>query len=128
MRKVLYSPGYGASWITWNRWLLNDPERNREALLLMLEWPPLIAAVERGDKLDKQHPAVQSLLAALALLGVEVHDDPNDGGPMPEHAGGLYLGGLRDLAVATGEGECRIEEHDGNESVIWRNSSNDEWL
>jgi hypothetical protein len=102
IRKVLYSPGYGAGWTTW---------ASGKAARLMLEWPPLIDALERGEKLTENHPAVQSLIQEITAMG----EDPP------------YLGGLRDLRIQTGEGQVRIEEYDGSESVHWRGDDS-EWM
>ncbi len=102
-RKILYSPGFGAGWTTW---------ASGETARLMLDWPPLIEAVERKEKITEDHPAVLSLILACAKAG----------GERP------YLGGLRDIAVATGEGQVRIDEYDGSESVVWRSESEGEWL
>ena len=106
MRKVLYSPGFGAGWTTWST------ELSRANQLLMLEWPPLIAAVEAGEHPTESHPAVVSLLA-------EIRKTEPDADP--------YLGGLDQLQVAVGSGQVRIEDYDGNESVHWRDDA-DEWL
>ncbi len=65
MRKIHYSPGYGAGWTTWH--LGDEAERK-----FMLEYAPLIAFLEGGGKdLDpgyndvpeeKQHPVIQQFL------------------------------------------------------------------
>ena len=104
-RKVLYSPGFGAGWVTW----CDGP---RAVQLLMLEWHPLIEAIEHGEKPTEDHPAVVSLIEAVAALG--------EAAP--------FLGGLSDLAVAAGRGQVRIDEYDGSESVVWRTESESEWL
>lgn len=60
-RKILYSPGHGAGWTTWE----SDPEVKR----LMLDWPPLIAAIEAGETITEDHSAVLALLAKVRELG-----------------------------------------------------------
>ncbi len=92
-RKILYSPGWGAGWTTW------EPDPRVKAL--MLTYAPIVEALERGDKVTEQHPAVQQLLADVAAIG----------------ANAPYLGGLRDLTFREVSGPVRITEHDGNESI-----------
>jgi hypothetical protein len=54
MRKILYSPGYGAGWVSWN-------SGSKEFLKFMLEYQPIIEAIERGDEMGEEHPAVKQL-------------------------------------------------------------------
>ncbi len=112
-RKVLYSPGFGAGWTTWNKALI--PGKERECVQLMLEWAPLIEAVERGDTLTTSHPAFRSLLATLRLLGMESDEE-------------LYAGGLDQLEVGVGDGDVKVNEYDGSESLTWRSGIDDGWL
>ncbi len=56
MPKVLYSPGFGAGWSTWNI---------KPFQKIMLTWPPLIEAVERGDDITEDHPAILSMVDAI---------------------------------------------------------------
>ena len=91
-RKILYSPGYGAGWSTWNRGEGHDA---------MLTWEPIIEAIESGEALTEAHPAVQSL---IALFAKEELDPP-------------YLGGLGQLEVRVVTGPFRVEEYDGSEHV-----------
>jgi hypothetical protein len=92
-RKILYSPGYGAGWVSWEH---DDDNRK-----LMLTYPPLVEAVERGDKITEAHPAIQSLLAEIKEAG---RDEP-------------YLCGIDQLRVYNATGRVIIDEYDGNESV-----------
>lgn len=96
VRKILYSPGYGAGWSTWN------PCIDRK---LMCEWPALIQAVENKEHLTEDHPAIVSLMAEVKRL----HGDEY-----------ICLLGMDDLAIATvPDGTMvRINEYDGSESVI----------
>jgi hypothetical protein len=134
MRKVLYSPGFGAGWSSWN---------SGEKAKFMLEYQPLIDAIERGEGdavrasvrasdehankcyrygkddrcelveevLTQMHPAVQQFVReAFAKFG----DVP-------------YIGGLDGLDVGTGEGLVRVEEYDGSESLRWKDAD-DDWI
>lgn len=109
MRKILYSPNFGAGWSTWNRM------KSREANRLLIMFPPLIEAVEQGkqEELHDEHPVILALKDELRALG----EDPTY----------LYLGGLDDLQIAEGEGDVHITEYDGAEWVMWRNDE-DLWL
>lgn len=109
MRKVLYSPGFGAGWVTWNRCFSIDSQR------LMLEWEPLVKAVEAGEKITEHHPAIKSLEAAMSLIEGESVEDA------------IYCGGLEDLEVATGTGMVLVEEYDGSESLVWQGQE-EGWL
>ena len=91
-RKILYSPGFGAGWTTW--------EHEPKVKAIMLTWKPIVKALENGEgPLSDSHPAVVSMLDAIKAKGF---DTP-------------YLGGLRNLTVATITGKVLISEYDGNE-------------
>jgi hypothetical protein len=91
---VLYSPGFGAGWYTWN--YLN-PE--------ILFDPFIVKMVE--DKTDSK---------TIELYCEEKY--PNG-----------YFGGAEDLEIAWVEvnRDFRIEEFDGNESIMFRDND-DEWI
>lgn len=92
-RKILYSPGYGAGWTTW----AYDPE----VKALMLTYAPIVEHLETNQgPLLETSPAVQRFIVDVEALGKAVP----------------YLGGLRDLTVATVNGPVRITEYDGVES------------
>lgn len=92
MRKILYSPGFGAGWTTWN---------DGEVAKLMIDYPPIIAALERGEKLTEDHPAIKQLEAECL-----------------EKFGESYVCtlGMRDLTIAEVNGRVRVHEYDGSES------------
>lgn len=102
-RKILYSPGFGAGWSSWCG-------GSSEQRLFMLEYAPIIAAVESGQGVtdsvlkqfkadwDKEFPGVH-----VCVLGAD------------------------DLKVAEVEGQVRIAEYDGNESYVTR-ATDTEWL
>ena len=96
-RKILYSPGWGAGWTTWN----HDP-RVKE---YMLTYQPLIEFLEAGGKIDRNgddHPLlVQLQKECLERFGVDY----------------VCTLGARDLEVKEVSGRVRIEEYDGSESV-----------
>lgn len=99
MRKILYSPGYGAGWTTWGG---DTPEQKR----FMLEYQPFIEWLERGNNLrddPEQYAVVQQFLQEWAAMFPGVSTP--------------YLGGLRDLQVAEVSGRVRIHEYDGFESI-----------
>lgn len=92
---VLYSPGFGAGWYTWNT----------EHGSKLVFHPALVEAVERGEH------KTMTTEQAKELLGV---------GP-GEH---LYCGGLSDLEIEwLPQGDAfEIHEYDGSESVVSRGS------
>lgn len=112
MKKLLYSPGFGAGWTTW----CGDDDVRR----FMVSYQPIIDALERGEGthgnsgLTEDHPAVQQF----------IHDVEQKfgAGKVP------YLGGLRDITVLTVADDelVHFEEYDGNESVRYRDSG--EWF
>lgn len=99
-RKILYSPGFGAGWTSW--------EGNPEIKAFMLEYKPLVEAVERGE----------DLTTALALFEKECQEKFGD---VP------YLGGADGLTVIEVSGRVRINEYDGSESVE-EEGSYSEWI
>ena len=107
MRKILYSPGYGAGWTSWCS--------DKEVKKLMIDYPPIIEALEKKEELDENHPAVLQM----------VKDIQNKFGEekIP------YLGGVSDLTIkeVPDEALVRITEYDGYESVEIQDSY-DEWL
>lgn len=126
VRKILYSPGFGAGWSSW---------ASGEIARYMLEYQPLIEAVERGEdvakgnlreaygfaedgntyvlgSLDGLHPAMAQFVRDCFAKFNEVP----------------YLGGADNLVVCTGHGQVRIEDYDGSERVHWRDDDNDGWM
>jgi hypothetical protein len=103
MRKILYSPGYGAGWTSWN---------TGEVAKLMIDYQPIIDALEGGDMMSDRHPAVIQLKQECS-----------------EKFGESYVCflGAENLKVATVSGKVRINEYDGSESYEEEGSYN-EWL
>lgn len=101
---VLYSPGFGAGWTSWNTSL------PREARELMLRHTGLIEALQAGEELTEEHPAVKEFLADMA----ELYD------------GYICLAAVDQLSVYPTESRVRIDEYDGSERVVL--SGNDEYF
>jgi hypothetical protein len=95
-RKILYSPGYGAGWVSWNGGSTKDVE------LYMLTYEPIIKAIEDGTfDHNPDGPLCNQLKAeCLKLFGANY----------------ICTLGARDLTVATVHGRVRITEYDGAES------------
>lgn len=106
MRKVLYSPGFGAGWTTWN-------ESNKEVAKYMLEYQPIIEFIDAGGSFSRDdlggYGATEADHPLLKQLQAECR----------EKFGATYicLLGAPDLVVAEVSGRVRIEEYDGSESL-----------
>lgn len=93
-KKVLYSPEFGAGFATWNR----DSKK-------LAEDEQLVRMVEAGEhSLDKNGPFATR---CRKILG----------------GGHVCLLGVETLRIAEVDGPYRIEEYDGNESVM----TSDDW-
>lgn len=102
MRKILFSPGFGAGWSTWN---------SGEVAKLMLEYQPIIEAIERGEKMGESHPAIQQLKRECSeKFGVDY----------------VCVLGADQLQVATVSGPIRLDEYDGSES--YEEPNDVEWV
>lgn len=99
MRKILYSPGFGAGWSTW----IDAPTK------FVCEYKPIIESLERNEKLTESHPSV---IQFINDCKENYNEDP-------------YLGGLKDLRLfELDDGDqYRIEEYDGNERVVTRDTA-----
>ena len=108
MRKILYSPGFGAGWTTWHY-------GTREEKEFMLTYQPFINALERGERI------IESLEEQFMVDFQSKFPDASDSTP--------YTGGLRDLTVREVAGRVHIDEYDGSESVEEEfNQGDDYWL
>ena len=104
MRKILYSPGFGAGWTTWNSGKVAE---------IMLTYQPIIDAIENGDKMDETHPAVLEMVEYIkATVGKDSH---------------VCVLGADDLEVYTTSSRVRISEYDGSESIE-EEGSFDGWM
>lgn len=99
-RKILYSPGYGAGWTTWN---------DGKVAKYMLTHEATIKAVESGKGLAK----------ALEQLKQECKDKFNKDY--------VCVLGARDLRVLTVYGRVKIDDCEGNESVTEQGDFS-EWM
>jgi len=91
-RKILYSPGFGAGWTTWNY--------NPDVCRYMLTYQPIIDVLERGETVSE---------ALLEQLKRECKEQFGE-----DH---ICVLGADDLTVKTVQGRVRIHEYDGSESV-----------
>lgn len=120
MRKILYSPGFGAGWTSWFH-------GSKEAKKFMLEYKPFIEFLENGGKFigDKeallgesydQIPVVRKFIEEFQ------HKFPEEEAP--------FFSGLEDLAICKVPDNClvSIHEYDGSESVRTKESIEDQWL
>ena len=98
-RKALISPGYGAGWSTW------ADRDQREAALFD---PELIADIEAATTVAEKYRAAERFVARHGFKD-------------------FYVGGARDLVVQEIEGEFKVEEYDGFESVLTRDDDTD-WI
>lgn len=97
MVAVLYSPGWGAGWSTWNT-------NHAEELLFDKE---LVLALENGGPYE-----VEKIIESR----------------YPEYE--IYTGGVSDLKIAwVPKGDVfRIDEYDGNESIVYLGDEDDLWM
>lgn len=119
-RKILYSPGYGAGWSSWS---------SGDIAKFMLEYKPLVEYIESGGKIedndsfdlyDKEGKIIIDKIQNPVLRQFAT-DCLEKFGKVP------YLGGAKDLCVATVYGKVKINDYDGSESVIEQNSD-DGWM
>jgi hypothetical protein len=98
-RKILYSPGYGAGWTSWNTGKVAEK---------MLTFQPIIDFLEAGGKntdLTENHQLIQTMVTEIqAEFGVSY----------------VCILGAQQLRIAEIDGEVKIEEYDGSESYLTR--------
>ena len=95
MRKILYSPGYGAGWTSWN---------DGEVAAYMLEYAPIVEAIENKTFTfsEKDPLCLQLEKECQEKFGENKH---------------VCLLGADQLRVYETSGRVRINEYDGCESV-----------
>ncbi len=105
-RRILYSPGYGAGWVSWHH-------GDRAELLFMLEHVPTIEAIDRSDRLGEAD--AERFLSDFRAAFPGRHEP--------------YMGGFDQLRVQdVPDGRrVRIVDYDGSESVIVE-SEGEDWL
>lgn len=109
-RKILYSPGYGAGWTTWNS--------NPQVKQYMLTYQPIIDFLEGGGKFERMY-VNENLHPLLTQLKRECR----------EKFGEDYVCclGACDLKVVEVSGRVRLNEYDGYESLEEEGQFSD-WL
>jgi hypothetical protein len=118
MKDILYSPGYGAGWTTWFH-------GSRAAKQFMLTYEPFVAALKRGEKIPEPPYNWEAKNLPLDTLIAQFIDEFKAKFPEEDTP---YMGGLRDLRTIAVQGEVKIEEYDGFESVLERGGDDDEWF
>ena len=104
MRKILYSPEYGAGWTSW----ADDKMRP-----FMLEYQPIIEFLENGggfSSADCGNPG-NGNAGCHPVLRKFLDECQERFGDTP------YIGGAVNLRVMTVSGMVRIDDYDGFESV-----------
>ena len=97
MTKILYSPGHGAGWSSWNS------GSSQEFKKWLLTYQPVIDAIERDERLYEGHPLLEQLKReAKDKFGEEY----------------VCTLGAGDLEIYEVTGPFRIDEYDGHENVI----------
>ena len=120
MRKVLYSPGYGAGWSTWNG-------ASKQEKQWLCEYQPFIEYLQNNKEFPKGSREGSFDEYETTDLGMQVQRDWKAAFP---NATPLYLGGMDNLCVHEVEDDAqyRVEEYDGYESVVTRDMIEDEWM
>jgi hypothetical protein len=117
VRKVLYSPGYGAGWVSWAHGSI-DQQR------FMLEYKPFIEFLEKQgeetyhDRRTRKQGEEKTRLHEAHPLVEQFKKDWD--AAFPESARDYpFFGGLDDLSIyeAPEHALVRIKEYDGSESV-----------
>jgi len=147
VRKILYSPGYGAGWTTWAY------TSNREVLKFMLEYPPFVQGLEGEQAFEKGARTYKMLilgedntvhLAPEGYAETEFKDEYQRQHPKEQYTSVQrypaclpldhfieeytekfpdedlpYFGGLADLKVyeVPDGARVRVKEYDGSETV-----------
>jgi hypothetical protein len=106
MRKVLYSPDYGAGWVSWH-------DGTRQEKKFMLEYEPIVLYLESGKKFSDCDRDFQPLELYEQFKKDWDTNFPDKKGIYP------YFGGLRDLEVTEIPDNVLVEitDYDGYESI-----------
>ncbi len=119
MRKILYSPGFGAGWTSWFH-------GSKAAKKFMLEYKPFIGFLENGGKFTDRdsfwNDEYKKSEIVLQFLQDFEEKFPEEEAP--------FLSGLRDIAIYEVPDNClvMIHEYDGSESIKTKESIEDQWL
>lgn len=116
-REILYSPGFGAGWTSWNH---EDKLQD-----FMAEYRPIIKFLQEGGEFGRDDGDIYGYTSHGKLVIKEdahpllkqLYQDAVDQGLIKD---GEYICmlGARDLEVTTVYGPYRIDEYDGSESVV----------
>lgn len=98
MKKLLYSPGFGAGWSTWN---------GGEVAKFMVTYQPIINAIENGEDVCESHPAVAQMVDEIEKKFGKDY---------------VCVLGANNLTVLTVDDDVDVsfDEYDGNESPRYR--------
>lgn len=115
MKKIIYSPGFGAGWATWNDFPVGLGKFLAEYEPL-IEWLESDEATEENkyklgtERYDTKHPLLVKLLEDAEKAGFDKDR--------------IYFGGLKDAVVMeiSDDAHYKIEEYDGNEYVIFKDA------
>ncbi len=116
VRKILYSPRYGAGWVSWSG-------SKREQKVFMLEYGPFVSFLENGEKFC-------DILKDIEKMPVVQEFKRDWDAAFPDCAGEYpYFGGLEGLQIMEVPCGARvlITEYDGSESVEVEGDHGD-WL
>jgi hypothetical protein len=124
MRKIIYSPGFGAGWTSWN---------NEEIRETLLTYPPLVEYIESGKEMGEDPRCVWSDDPDEGLIRVE--GCPSELSTLLEKmirgfegSPHVCLLGLGDAVVTQVEVRVRIEEYDGSERIIEEGVDQGGWM
>lgn len=120
MRKILYSPGYGAGWSTWNG-------STKEQRRWLCEYQPFIVYLERHGEMPMVSKSTWGDGYEVTDLGMQVIREWKTAfpeAPIP------YLESMKSLKIKYLEDheQYRVEEYDGKETITTRDMCEDEWL
>lgn len=99
MRKIIYSPGFGAGWVTWM-------SGSKELKQFALTYQPFIEEIEKDNReqlRDEYSPVVVEFKRQLKER-------------FPDEDTYVYFGGLEQAVVAEVDGPVLLREYDGSES------------
>ena len=110
MKKILYSPEFGAGWVSWHH---GD---SLEQEIFMFTYQPLIDALEKGEDIGFDESRRFGNLPFKP--GSVLEQFYKDFGDRFGTENLPYMGGARNLTVIEVDGPFRVHEYDGAESII----------
>lgn len=123
MKKILYSPGFGSGWSTWNA-------HTKEQYKFLCEYQPFIRLIEQNNGRFPMPSDYRGYIYDETLIDIpEVMELAKLW--QERYSTDLYFGGLKHLAIRVipdGE-QYQINEYDGKESVTLRSEIEQEmWI